>query len=421
MYFRKYYLIIFCMGVIANAQKSKGFDASLFVIPEISSGFTQEANTGFPDRGLQRSLFISIGKYSRSNSSWAKELGYPKTGISIGATDLGNLEKLGVAYSLMPFVEFGMFKKRSNRWNLNVGFGAGYITKQYDPETNPFNLAITTKVNWTFRSFFYYDFLKNKRLDWRIGLGYTHFSNGHIRLPNQGLNSLLVNVSALIGKEPQRNISEIVKEQSIGNRSVENYFSFRSGIGQNVLSRIFNDKKEVYSVAISGGKIINSTFKYGGGAYYRFYEQYYDHIKNDGQLISEQVPEYTENPFRYATNFGFFGSSELLLGHVGILFGLGINIYKPFYKIDWQLSQGFFFEGEYVRLGELGSYYRVKRTISSRLGVKYYLFNTSKSFKNNFFVSASLNANFGQADFSELSVGYEYRFNRRTKKRKIFK
>ncbi|GAA4270983.1 acyloxyacyl hydrolase [Aquimarina gracilis] len=421
MLYKEYYLLIFFIGITLSAQDAENKNKnSFFVVPEISIGKTMEANTGFPETDLQKSFFVSFGNYnSFTDQEWASELGHPKTGISFGVTDFGNIDKIGIAYTLMPFIEIGLFRKHTKRWNVSIGMGTSYINRQYDAETNPFNLAVTTEINWSFRSFLYYDIFKRKQTDWRLGFGYAHFSNGHTRLPNQGLNSFLVNVSTIIGKESERARNDKNFQKKEKNRSSENYFSFRSGIGQNVLSRIFNDQKEVYSLAFSGGKVINKTFKFGAGAYYRFYEHYYDHIKENGQLVSEQVPEYRENPYRYATNFGFFGSTELLIGHVGVEFDLGINIYKPFYKIDWQLSQGYFYNGEYAKLGELDWYYEVKRTVSSRLGIKYYLFNTYRSPRNNLFIGANINANLGQADFSEVSLGYAYRFNIKDKKERI--
>ncbi len=419
MGYKRSYLLLFFIGIQLYGQSEKKTDKrSFFITPEILLGKTMEANTDFPETKLQKALFVSFGSYSsQSKQRWAMELGYPKTGISLGVTDFGNTEKIGKAYTLMPFVEIGLFQKKSSRWNMNIGMGASYIDTQFDVDSNPFNLAVTTKVNWSFKSFLYYDLFQRETIKWRLGLGYSHFSNGHTRLPNQGLNSFLMSLSTHIGN--QGDVLENDKINRLGEkkRYTENYFSFRAGIGQNVLSRVFNDKKEVYSVAFSGGKIINKTYKFGGGAYYRFYEQYYEHIKENKQLIEEQVPSYRENPYRYATNFGVFGSAELLLGHVGVEFDIGINIYKPFYKIDWQLSQGYFFEGDYVNLGELNSYFKVKRTVSSRLGIKYYVLNTNASPKNNVFVSAHINANLGQADFSELSLGYVYRFNLRESKK----
>ncbi len=419
MRYSRYYLLLFFVGFQLYCQTPiEKRDHSFFVVPELLLGKTMEANTGFPETKIQKSFFVSIGNHNtKLDQQWAIELGYPKTGISLGITDFGNTDKIGYAYTLMPFVEIGLFQKHSDRWNLNIGMGTSYIDTKFDPELNPLNLAVTTDINWAFRSFLYYDVIKRKSMNWRLGMGYAHFSNGHTRLPNQGLNSFLISISSSIGKELEVSESDSIDRKQNKTRSSETYISFRSGIGQNVLSRVFNDKKEVYSVAFSGGKIINRTFKFGAGFYYRFYEHYYDHIIENGQLISEQVPDYREAPYRYASNFGFFGSAELLIGHVGVEFDMGINIYKPFYKIDWQLSQGYFYQGEYARLGELNSYYEIKRTISSRLGIKYYLFNTYRSPKNNLFVGASINANLGQADFSELSLGYVYRFNLKEKRK----
>ncbi len=418
MNLKEYSLLIFFLGIQAYGQSPViNKNSSVFVIPEFLFGKTMEANTGFPNTKVQKSLFVSIGSYnSIVDQQWAIGLSRPKTGISLGITDFGNTEKVGFAYTIMPFVEVGLFRKKSNRWNLNVGMGASYIDTKYNPDLNPLNLAVTTDINWAFRSFFYYDVLQRKSMNWRLGVGYAHFSNGHTRLPNQGLNSFLVSLSSSIGTENPGLENDKVDRKQNRIKSSETYISLRGGVGQNVLSRVFNDKKEVYSAAFSAGKIINKTFKFGGGFYYRFYEHYYDHINENGQLISEQVPEYREHPYRNATNFGVFGSAELFIGHVGIEFDLGINMYKPFYKIDWQLSQGYFFEGRYANLGELTSYYKIKRTVSSRLGIKYYLFNTYTSRKNNFFLGAHINANLGQADFSELSLGYVYRFNSKERK-----
>ena len=300
--------------------------------------------------------------------------------------------------------------------NLQIGFGSSYMNTQYDEITNEFNRAITTKINWSFRSFVYYDMFKSNATDWRFGLGYLHHSNGHTNLPNQGLNSLAASISAKI--DHKKSGSYTFEEPNFRAKS-QMYFDFRFGLGQNVLSTHFNTKKEVYSIAASAGKIINNTFKFGGGFYYRFYEHYYDYIKNNEALVAEQVPHFTDNPYGYATTFGLFATSELLLDHIGIEFNLGLNIYKPFYKIDWQLNQGYSYDlenGETVEvLGELDWYYEIKRTVSARLGLKYYLWSTNKAPKYNAYIGAHINANLGQADFTELSIGYEYRFGLKEK------
>ncbi|WP_340155296.1 acyloxyacyl hydrolase [uncultured Winogradskyella sp.] len=423
MHFKNYTSFIIALTFVVLYQScfaqttSNSKNSSLFFIPEILIGKTLEANTDFPETKLQKNLFFSLGQHNlNTNKEWAARLNYPKTGISFGYTDFGNSENVGHAYSILPFIEFSILKKRIDGLNLQIGFGSSYMDTQYDETTNEFNRAITTKINWSFRSFFYYDVFKSNTTDWRFGLGYLHHSNGHTNLPNQGLNSIAASVSAKIDGKKE-DISNFEKPTFKTKSQI--YFALRFGLGQNVLSQKFNSKKEVFTITASAGKIINNTFKFGGGFYYRFYEHYYAYINNNEVLVQEQFPYYTENPFGYATAFGLFATSELLLNHVGFEFDLGLNIYKPFYKIDWKLNKGYSYEtsnNETVEvLGELDWYYEIKRTVSARMGLKYYLWSTDKAPKNNIYFGAHINANLGQADFTELSLGYVYRFDLKVK------
>ncbi|WP_111685447.1 acyloxyacyl hydrolase [Winogradskyella tangerina] len=402
---------------LTGQDKDKTDKSPYFIIPELQIGKTIPANTDFPDTDFQKSAFLSVGTYNFSeDKEWAARLNYPRTGLTIGYTDFGNSDKVGHALTLLPFIEFDILKKHIPKLNLQVGVGTAYVNKQFDSITNPLNRAITTKFSWAFRSFLYYDVLNTENVTWRFGLGYLHQSNGHTRLPNQGLNSLAASISARFDRRKEQ--IETPTFHNFKSKS-QSYFSARFGIGQNVLSEVFNDKKEVYSFAADYGKIINNTFKFGVGFYYRFYEHYYDYIKNNEALVEEQYPVFRDNPFGYATNFGLFVTSELLLSHFGFEFDLGVNIYKPFYKIDWQLNEGYSYvnpdNNTITVLGELDWYYEIKRTISTRMGLKYYLWNTKNSPKHNIFIGAHINANLGQADFTDLSLGYVYRFNYRTK------
>ena len=49
------------------------------------------------------------------------------------------------------------------------------------------------------------------------------------------------------------------------------------------------------------------------------------------------------------------------------------------------------------------------------MGLKYYLWSTTNSPKDNMYIGAHINANLGQADFTELSIGYTYRFSYKEK------
>lgn len=404
-------LIVFCLISFFGIAQEDLSSESRYVGFNFSVGVLGDSNTSFPEHNLQKSFFLNIGKHhSGTQKDWAYHLNNPKTGLSLSFSDLGNKDALGHVYSVLPYAEFPLFSKRTDRLNLLVAFGGSYMSKVYDKEINPFNKGVSTRLNWSYKSFFYYDFIKKQNATWRLGLGYFHHSNGHVRKPNRGYNSFLFGVSG----EFKRPISIIDTTVNSPNRTSQWFYEGRFGIGQNSFSDVFNEKEEVYTAAFSGGKIINKTFKFGAGFYYHFYKHYYNYIINNETLVRTEKPHFKDYPIRYASNLGFFGSAELLLGHVGMEMNVGINFFKPFYKIDWQLNEGYtyFSDGEEtIVLGELSSYYQIKRYVFSRMGLKYYLWNTENTPKHNFYAGAFINANLGQADFSEFTLGYVHRFS----------
>lgn len=393
-------------AIISLAFKLQAQNIYPYTASEVFIGQTTPPNTGFPETNLQTAFFLGLGRLNQdTESDWMSRLGFPKTGIALGITDLGNSKLVGQTYTVLPYAEFNLFSKKTNRIHLNVGLGATYVTRTFDMEKNRFNRITTEKINWAFRSFVYYDVWKSPQVDWRIGLGYSHFSNGHTGLPNQGSNSFLLSLSALDHKGNKKDLRSVTKPSE---KKQALYIASRFGLGFNVLSREINDAREVYSAAFSLDKYVSPVFKFGGGFYMRYYQHYYDYIINEGELINEEYPHFKDSPFAYSANFGVFASAELLLGHFGLEMDIGLNIYKPFYKIEWQI-QSDDFSGQPQPLEPLDDYYEIKRTITSRLGLKYYVFDTSKMPKHNVFLSAHINANLGQADFSEFSLGYLYR------------
>ena len=315
----------------------------------------------------------------------------------------------------MPYIEFKAFG--SEKWSVLTGMGASYFTKKFNAETNPLNQAVTTDVTWAFRMYLYYKFLSLKSSDLRVGVGYSHHSNGHTRLLNQGYNSFLLSLSAAI-KNPLK-YPEIDSEENIPlyKKTVYNYFALRGGLGQNVFALAFNDKKNVYTFAGEYGRVYNNTFKIGLGFYYRFYQHYYDYIEGNESLVQagREFDYFKGNPWYYASNLGITGHGEIFLNHVGIDLQLGYNLHKPAYKLEWRINEGWDNTPRVISktwvLGELDGSYKRKHRISSRLGLKYYLKGMEKAPKNNFYLGAHLNANLGQADFTELSFGYVHSFN----------
>ncbi|WCO03371.1 acyloxyacyl hydrolase [Psychroserpens ponticola] len=408
-------IIIYGQEPNATSEPSNAF----ILTPEVLIGITGESNTDFPYRTLQTQYLINFGwNHLNTTQEWAKRLKYPRTGLSIGYTDFGNKRFLGHAFSLLPFMEFNGFKKE--RFKVHVGTGLSYFNKKYDFTDNFFNRATSTDLTWSFRLFAYYNLFPSETIDWRIGAGYAHHSNGHTRLPNQGYNSFLVSFSADIKSASKiKNINNL--EPIALKKSISDYYLIHLGAGINSLSETFSDKTEVYTISGEYGKIINNTFKLGVGFYYRFYQNYYDYINNNESLVQEgrEYDYLKKNPFWNATNFGLTVNGEILLNHIGIDVQFGFNIHKPAYRVDWTLNQGYGVvpttinedHGGEFALGELDAYYQLKRLVSARFGLKYYFIGSEKKSNYDFYVGTFINSNFGQADFTEMSFGYIHKFN----------
>ncbi|MFP2994451.1 acyloxyacyl hydrolase [Spongiivirga sp. MCCC 1A20706] len=380
---------------------------------ELFSGITSEANEGFPKRNLQIGGSISYGRdQGLTGSEWSYWLGGAATGISLSYQNLGNNELIGSAFALMPYFEIPIFnngQENKKLW-LKTGFGFSYINKKFDSDSNFFNKAISTNINWAYRTSISYQLYTTEKIQLKTAISYFHHSNGHTRLPNQGLNSFLLSITSdFYGKSP----NATQEKTSTREPSKYHFYSIRTGLGINTLSTLVaNEQKPVYAFAASYGFVKNNTFKFEFGAYYRFYKQYYDFIKSDDELVLERFAFFKEKPGLNASNYGLFAGAGLLLGHVGADLQIGLNVHKPFYKVDWLINEGEgIYQSSFHRLGELDWYYEIKRTVMSRMGLTAYLINTKKNPKHNIYLSAHLNANLGQADFSELSLGYMRRLD----------
>jgi hypothetical protein len=188
--------------------------------------------------------------------------------------------------------------------------------------------------------------------------------------------------------------------QKPSKKQSRNYFiSARTGVGVHQLGGAmgsFDDETRIVkSISISGGAVFNKMIKLSLGLTYRYYQQYYNY------LSLKKSYELSENLFWNSSNIFIFVGCELFIGRISMDSEFGINLFKPFYE-------------EFDRVFEDDSEisYQLKKIFATRFGMKAYAISTSKNPKNNVYLGLHINANFGQADFSEMSLGYVHRFGK---------
>ncbi len=84
------FILLVLLPVFKIAAQNDSFN-SFTLTPELAIGITNASNANFPDRGLQRQVFMSFGwGHQIKQQEWASFLKTTKSGFSIGYTDLAN-------------------------------------------------------------------------------------------------------------------------------------------------------------------------------------------------------------------------------------------------------------------------------------------------------------------------------------------
>lgn len=350
---------------------------------ELALGSSLPNLTGSP-------VFMAGLSYEHINSNksveWQSILNHPITGVGLYYFDYRN-STIGKSISLIPFIAFRPSK--NYRWLAKMGIGASYFSTKYHPIYNETNQEISTNITWAIQGIMYYNTLLYKKHQLQLGLGIFHHSNGHTKLPNNGINTLLLSAKTSFSLKKLNKTSDIIVfDKATLKKHGNHFYSIRYGDGFQafVASNII---KPIYTVSIKGGFYYKNILKLSLGTNIRYYQHYYDYI-----TIENSIP-FVEKPIKNASNIIIFVSSEMLLGHIGTELEMGINIFKPFYETHYYMQKS---------KSKIGLFF--KKVIPSRFGLKFYAINTKKKPKNNFYIGAHINANFVQADFSEISIGY---------------
>ncbi len=367
---------------------------NVYIEPAIMIGKIVPTKMPYPLSNGVSSCFIDVGFINKSaNKYWVSYYNFPSTGVSFSSTNLGNEHIFGNAISIAPFIQFKWARHTFKTSYFKFGIGSSYFTKHYNSRNNYDNVMIGSPFTWNFQIVGYRYIYTSNSMNLRAGIAYLHNSNGHIQLPNNGLNSAMFSLAAQVFTNKSYGNNLYSPDSFSIDHTRHSFLQIREGNGvQEFGGRngpTGSTKKGVYTAALSYGIIFNQQIKVRAGIAYRYYQHYYEYIT--------QAPDtaFLKHSKWNASNVFAFIGFEFLVGRFSIDVEEGINIYKPFYPTFFNL---------YERGNKVDFF--LKKWIPSRMGLDYYVINIKKKPRNNFFIGAYINANFGQADFSELTVGF---------------
>lgn len=295
---------------------------------------------------------------TNGKSEYHRLLNYPKYGVSVIGTTVGNERIIGNLFGAYAFGDFPLIKGKKDELAGTFGAGICYVTRIYDPVKNPKDVAVSTHLNALIDlNLKYRHYFKN---NWNIvmGLHLTHASNGASRVPNLGLNM----VFSSIGFGYQfKNVEFKTKEHRI---ELDKKWKF--GL-QGIVSF-----KEDYPI---GGKlypvgnlsfIVTKRFTNLSGI-----ELYADGFYKTTAFGSVRRAEMTPWNIIQA---GIFGGYNLYINKLRVLVGLGAYVYDKF-----------LFDGRFY--ARLGFKYQATKHVHINLGLK---------------------SHWAKADYVEYGIGYTF-------------
>lgn len=386
-------LFFLLFTITVNAQDEP--KARLLLETEILAGKLVPHAPNFPDSPISSGISLNVLKWNPSvTEGWESFYNHPQYGLSLGAHWFGNNEVLGQQYSLVPYFILPTRRDWRKGVQLRVGLGMNYFTTWYDEEKNPTNDFVGSPLTWSFQMAAHKTWFPSDKLNVRAGIVLLHASNGHTTIPNFGLNSVLASVTFQYLHQGRPSLA--TEKKSYKNAERHYYLLVKQSFGFHELGGAISPKggKDygIFHTSIAGGILFKKHILLRSGIAYRHYRSYYNYI------IDNDLEAYKNTPILSASNFSIFIGCEFLMGHFSIDTELGINIYKPFYETHWEVFE------------QTSQFDKVaKKYIATKTGFYAHLFNTKHLPKHNVSLGAFINANFGQADFTEFSLGYTYR------------
>ena len=358
------FILFILLTHISFAQQSPKYSYSLGA--EVSNGIIHRHHEyiGHLIKGMPVGIELSLQKSTYGAKAWEANFGYPDVDFKISYYDLRNKEQLGHVVALSTGMAFHLLGKApfKNQLQFYFGMGVAYATNSYNQEYNNLNNVISSRLSYNGNLKLAYHHQFGERLNAGVGLKITHFSNGSVKLPNNGLNLVSLNVmtSYKISKGKPDYISPPEKVQKIDKR-VRFGAVFRIGWAES--SPPGSGVKPVYSLGFIAQKRVSqkSILDVGIEGFANKaieYEVTHSHSFDGDTLDYRKI--------------GFMFGNELVVNKLVLVTQLGVYLYNP---------------------------YAPQNSLYTRLGLKYY-------FTDKLFASFSLKTHFAVAEVIEYSVGF---------------
>lgn len=313
------------------------------------------------------------------DKNWERLYDYPSWGAGLYVADFFEKEQVGTPIAAYMFLA-GPFT-RWNNWSFNydLGFGLAFNWKAFNAESNSYNKALGASQS------VYIDVGLNLRyapkgpLEYALGFSLSHFSNGALKQPNLGLNTIAPKLS--VGyRLDNRSIIADRKPLEVFHKKREWLITAFGGATNIIFDSVDVSLEQKYRGAyfpIAGFNVlrnwqVSQMSKIGAGLTYA-----YNGSVNAQIAIEQGKLEPADAPFFEKTQLSVNVSYELVVNRLSLVLQPSYYLYRKQFQNQ-------------------------KPALHQIVGLKYYL-------GNNLFAGISLRAHkFYISDFIVWQLGYRF-------------
>jgi Lipid A 3-O-deacylase (PagL) len=330
-------------------------------------------NQVYPEIKYNSSLLSAAAVWQTSGNifRWAEHYNFPLLKLNFSYQWLGNDEVLGNAFGILPSMSFYLKEGKSKGWKLDVGTGIAFLDNPYHAVNNPENNVYGSKFNFFFSLGIAYEFELKKDLAFSLFAKIPHYSASNLNQPNLGINTFSIGTAIRYLKRQDANpLDNIIADLPDFNKKIRPFVRVSYGLSRTSLN---GPKHPSYVLGVGVNKLLNRYSRINSGFEYVFNSAKYNFIKHTNAFPDEE--------FKKASRYSWYLGYELLFGHVGFLAEAGIY---------------------------LNDHYGKQSIFTTKLGLNYYPRNTILHSKLLPYFGAYVRAYAGEADFFEMTAGFNF-------------
>lgn len=204
---RKYIFVLLCISPLISLAQSvettllkttnnysiSGLYQNGYVFP--TNDFVRGGNAEKELINAFQTFSIRFSQQSYGKNLWEQIYNYPHWGIGLSVYDFYNPEEIGNPVALYGFFAAPFMRWNKLSFNYEIGFGVTFNWKHFDPLTNSNNIAIGAGKSFYIDAGLNLQYKLTEHFDIETGFSFTHFSNGALKKPNFGLNTIAPKIS----------------------------------------------------------------------------------------------------------------------------------------------------------------------------------------------------------------------------------